>query len=252
VGDNIRLYSYFKAISNNDSGFPLSSEKYPTLSVVIPLIRGLQNILRNLKTETDIGDVFRNMLMDIVSRRLGILEKNKIVAKATFLDPRFKKTAFGLLENASNAQKWVSEELIMMISTNTEMENEINTVSTTALTLNSTNNTTESPWEHFDNKVAQIKSTLSPSITSNLIIRQYLEMTLLNRKKNPLEIWKQYKNKFPDLYNMQLKYLCIPATSVPSERVFSKTGLITNDRRNRLSPKNLDLIIFLNSNLNLF
>jgi hypothetical protein len=39
----------------------------------------------------------------------------------------------------------------MMFSTNTEMENEINTTeSTTALTLNNTNNTTESLWENFD------------------------------------------------------------------------------------------------------
>jgi len=30
---------------------------------------------------------------------LGILEKNKIVAKATFLNPRFKKSVIGLLEN---------------------------------------------------------------------------------------------------------------------------------------------------------
>ncbi|KAE9532735.1 hypothetical protein AGLY_009816 [Aphis glycines] len=176
------LYSYFKAISNKAA--ELSGKKYPTLSVVIPLIRGLQHILRNLKTKTDIEDVFRNMLMDIFSRRLGILEKNKIVTKATFLDPRFKKTAFGLLENASNAQKWVSEKLTMMINTNTEMENEINpTESTTALTLNNTNNTTESLWEHFDKKVAQVKTTSSPNITSTLIIRQYLEMTLLDPHK---------------------------------------------------------------------
>jgi hypothetical protein len=76
----------------------------------------------------------------------------------------------------------------MMISTNTEMENEINTESTTALTLNSTNNTTESLWENFDSKVAQVKTTLSPSVTSNLIIRQNLEMTLLDRKKKSIEI----------------------------------------------------------------
>ncbi|KAL4141795.1 hypothetical protein QTP88_004363 [Uroleucon formosanum] len=148
-------------------------------------------------SETDVGDVFRNMLIDIVSRRLGILEKNKIVAKATFLDPRFKKTAFGLLENASNAQKWVSEELTMMISTNTEMENEINTTeSTTALTLNSTNNTTESLWEHFNNKVAQVKTTSSPNITSTLIIRQYLEMTLLDRKKTHWNFGNSIKTHF--------------------------------------------------------
>lgn len=231
----------------------LSGEKYPTLSVVIPLIRGLQHNLRNLKTKTDIGDVFRNMLMGIVSRRLGILESNKIVAKATFLDPRFKKTAFDLLENASNAQKWVSGELKMIISKNTEMKNEMNTtVSTTAHSSNSTNDATKSLWEHFDNKVVQVKTTLSPNITSALMIRQYLDMPLLDRRKNPLEFWKQHKHTLPDLYKMQLKYLCIPATSVPSERVFSKTGLMTNDHRNKLSPKILDYIIFLNSNLNLF
>jgi len=172
--------------------------------VVIPLIRGLQHILRNLKTKTDIGDVFRNMLMDIVSRRLGILEKNKIVAKATFLDPRFKKTAFGLLENASNVQKWVSEKLTMMISTYNEMENEMNTTesTTTAHTLNSTNNATKSLWEHFeyfDNKVAEVRTTSSPNVTSTLIIRQYLDMPLLDRKKNPLEFWKQHKHTLPDL-----------------------------------------------------
>jgi len=137
----------------------LSSEKYPTLSMVKPLIRGLQHILRNLKTETDIGDIFKNTLTDVVRRRLDILEKNKIVAKATFLDPRFKKTAFGLLENASNAQKWVSEELTAMISTNTKKDNEINTTESTTALMSSINNITNSLWEHFDNKVAQVKTT---------------------------------------------------------------------------------------------
>lgn len=55
----------------------LSGEKYSTLSVVIPRIRGLQHILSNLKTDTDIGDVLRNMLMDIVRRWLDILENNR-------------------------------------------------------------------------------------------------------------------------------------------------------------------------------
>lgn len=39
---------------------------------------------------------------------------------------------------------------------------------------------------------------------------------------------------------MQLKYLSIPATLVPSEQLFSKTGQITNDRRSKLTPKNLN------------
>lgn len=48
---------------------------------------------------------------------------------------------------------------------------------------------------------------------------------------------------------MSLKYLSIPATSVPSERVFSKAGFVCNQRRNRLEPKKVDQILFLNAYL---
>jgi len=99
--------------------------------------------------------------------------------------------------------------------------------------------------------VSQVRSTLSTGITASLIIRQYLEMPYLNCKQSPLDFWKKNKNTFPELYMLQIKYLSVPATSVPSERVFSKAGLITNDRRNRLHPKHLDFIIFLNRNTNI-
>ena len=83
------------------------------------------------------------------------------------------------------------------------------------------------------------------------MLRQYLEIPHLERTKSPLIFWQQYKQTFPEMYKLSIKYLSVPATSVPSERVFSKTEQITNDRLNRLSPKNLDVIIFLTSNLNI-
>lgn len=58
-----------------------------------------------------------------------------------------------------------------------------------------------------------------------------------------------HENIFPELYKLELKYFSVPATYVPSERVFSKIGQSTNYCRNRLYPNNLDQIIFLNSNL---
>lgn len=56
------------------------------------------------------------------------------------------------------------------------------------------------------------------------MIRQYLEMPYLSRTECPLQFCSQNKNTFQDLYKLQIKYLSIPATFVPSERVFSKTG----------------------------
>ena len=66
-------------------------------------MRGLQFSLKNLQPSTEVGTWLQKKLLEIVSRRLGSLETNKIVARSTFLDPRFKKTAFGQEGNAKNA-----------------------------------------------------------------------------------------------------------------------------------------------------
>ena len=44
------------------------------------------------------------------------------------------------------------------------------------------------------------------------------------------------------------KYLCTFATSVPSERIFSRSGYVANALRSRLRPDMLDKLVFLCSN----
>lgn len=219
----------------------LSGEIYPTLSSIIPLVRGLQHTLKSIVTKTITGTELNKIVIDVISRRLGILECNKIVAKSTFLDPRFKKAGFGLIENANNTEKQLIEELSYILN-NKQQED------TSSVPIDVESNVL---WKQFDTKVSQIRTTPSTGISAALIMRQYLEIPYLNRQQSPLDFWKKYKNTFPELYKLQMKYLSVPATSVPAERVFSKAGQITNDRRNRLHPKNLDLIIFLNSNTNI-
>ncbi|CAG8763865.1 7841_t:CDS:2, partial [Dentiscutata heterogama] len=55
-------------------------------------------------------------------------------------------------------------------------------------------------------------------------------------------------NKFPMLSNLAQKYLSAPATSVPSERLFSDTGLYITALRNRLHPDIVERIMFLKRN----
>lgn len=89
----------------------LSGELFPTLSSIIPLIRGLQNCVRNKSPNTEAGKYLQKSLLDVINKRLGFFECNKTAAKATLLDPRYKTKSFGAERNAEKATEYILEEL---------------------------------------------------------------------------------------------------------------------------------------------
>ena len=56
------------------------------------------------------------------------------------------------------------------------------------------------------------------------------------------------QNKYPKIFQMAWKYLCIASTSALSERMFSASGHLTSDRRSRLTLDNANILLFLNKN----
>ncbi|XP_052806299.1 E3 SUMO-protein ligase ZBED1-like [Mya arenaria] len=64
-----------------------------------------------------------------------------------------------------------------------------------------------------------------------------------------LEWWRRNENRFPKVAQVARSVLAVPATSVPSERVFSSAGLVLNKLRNRLNSDIVDVILFLNKNM---
>jgi len=79
----------------------------------------------------------------------------------------------------------------------------------------------------------------------DLTFRQYLNLNMIDIKTDSLEYWE--KNCFPKLAEIAIKYLCIVATSVSRERIFSCAGNIINQNRNRTQPERLSKLLFLNS-----
>ena len=51
--------------------------------------------------------------------------------------------------------------------------------------------------------------------------------------------WLANKKRFPLLFDLVLKFLSIPASSGPVERLFSKSGYINRPHRSRMTSKNL-------------
>jgi len=64
---------------------------------------------------------------------------------------------------------------------------------------------------------------------------------------NPLEAWDVIKSMHHNLFEIARTKLSIIATSVPSERLFSKTGQILNKKRNRLKGKRLNKLVVMSS-----
>jgi hypothetical protein len=62
---------------------------------------------------------------------------------------------------------------------------------------------------------------------------------------NPLHWWRVHQSDFPYLAKLSVRYLAIPATSAPSERVFSTAGLTISKERARLESSRANELVFL-------
>lgn len=89
-------------------------------------------------------------------------------------------------------------------------------------------------------------------IVNDEIERYMREDSRPNSTESSLHWWKTHEIVFPNLSKVAKKFMSIPATSVPSERVFSLAGLIVNKQRSTLNPNNVDKLVFLNKNYNYY
>ena len=103
----VTLLGPFKILTED-----LSVEKYVTVSLVIPLTNLLKQEIEQTKTSTAIGVSVQNDLLKGIEDRLVPLQENLFLAKATILDPRFKKLHFMSALAAANAISDLSKELV--------------------------------------------------------------------------------------------------------------------------------------------
>jgi len=87
--------------------------------------------------------------------------------------------------------------------------------------------------------IANSNSDMEPEL------RQYLNLPLVIIDENVLKVWETYKSVFPNLFKLAQKYFSTVASSVPSERLFSKAGNILTEKRNRISEKRISKLCFL-------
>ena len=85
-------------------------------------------------------------------------------------------------------------------------------------------------------------------LTAGEELERYFAERTVSRQTKPRMWWKDNAKRFPRLAVIAQSLLCIPATSTPSERIFSKAGLTVSKLLTSLKPSNVDALIFLNKN----
>ena len=218
-----------------------SYEVNTSSSIIYPVLHGL--IRNHLKiNDKDVPAVkhFKNQVSQDLTERFEIDEEytaSSIPFLCTAVDPRYSSLKFATSEQRSTAHEAILQHLKeshFQSSATEENEGEASEAATQKKTA----------LEILLGDISSKSSALTPEVELESFAKE-----VEGSDTNPLVWWKTNQGRYPHLSKLAKQLLCIPATSVPSERVFSVSGTITSAKRNCIKPENVDMLIFLNKNL---
>lgn len=188
-------------------------------------------------------------MLQQLQKRFGLIEQIPELALGTLLDLRFKGRCFRSDSDKTSAINLLRAETESIhVAKNAEFSQ-----STSPTVKPSTaKKKRHSLWDSFDNQVGNQRSQLETTAieAAAVLVSAYLELPCQARTVDPLQWWNNEGGKmFPFLHQLAKKYLIIPATSVPSERVFSTAGQVLTNRRNRLGDASAKQLICFHNNL---
>ena len=102
-------------------------------------------------------------------------------------------------------------------------------------------------WENSDSEEEMVDSGSKDEIARE--IENYrAEPEMSKDEEDILKWWRERRTRYPNLARLARKYLCVPATSTQSERVFSALGWLLNKRRLCLTGAHVNNQMFLKDN----
>lgn len=105
------------------------------------------------------------------------------------------------------------------------------------------------PWLNY---LVLFKTQVGNKPTLQLVedeVTSYRAVSCISLDSKPLLWWRTNESTYPYIAKLARRYLAVPATSVPSKRVFSTAGDIVTASRSVLSADNVDKLIFLTKNM---
>jgi hypothetical protein len=202
----------------NRATLDLSTQSYPTVAFSRIILLSIKvDLYENRGHESLLNDVISPMKEKFNDYYEILKEPTHIAA---FLDPRYKKYCFPDMSE---------EEILLPIQRN--LESQPSTPGPARMSI-------------FLQKLQATRST--EHIVDNEVYK-YWNANSAAEDIKPLEWWKTHCTEYPNLSKLALDYLCIQASSVPCEQLFSIAGQVLCKSRNRLTGESVRACICLRS-----
>ncbi|XP_030599481.1 zinc finger BED domain-containing protein 4-like isoform X2 [Archocentrus centrarchus] len=247
-------------------------EKSVTISMVVPTVLDLNtHLLKMEETRMQCRPLVAALKQSLMKRFSGIFIKINMAKEsgreqpfnhnvyffATMLDPQFGLSWVDLdVTNGGNAAsvKKFREELKKTLTDTLifEVENMMDSKDETGSEARNVDPASDSPPAKCPRLLSRYKAHKKrSSVQDSSIVTQiskYFDAVRDSDPDNALVFWAKNHARFPQLHNLALKVLSVPASSAPVERVFSRGGIIMRPHRARLGHRMLQSLMFLKCN----
>uniref|UniRef100_A0AAY5L481 HAT C-terminal dimerisation domain-containing protein n=1 Tax=Esox lucius TaxID=8010 RepID=A0AAY5L481_ESOLU len=227
----------------------MCEDSTPTLSVIAPMhAQLLHDTETGFSGDTQmVREIKQAIHEDLLKRYSTVADKNMLYT-ASILDPRFKALPFLSQDEQYDVQSKVIAEAVAL-----EDYAEVPSGPDEG-SPGPKRRCTPTPLESLLGKTFSDAGVVPKSSNTRAEeeMKKYLETTSpLSLSEDPLIWWRCHETVFPLLAKLAKRYLCIPGTSVASERVFSTAGDIITAQRSMLTPEHVDQLLFLQNNLHI-
>jgi hypothetical protein len=237
----------------NQCCFELSASNYPTISMVHPIMHALLSSMQASSTDGKLTAVLKKCLLHYTDAyMIKYIEINEDwYCAASFLDLRFKM----FIRLAPNVRQVCIEKakakLIEIVRAGPEdIKSMAEYNSRPASTQQPTQIISLSCLPKFDFMDADSTAAQNKSKKKSKLEREIeLYMSEPFKKIDPCEYWKQNKSTYPALFYCAKILLTIPASSVPSESLFSEAAQQITSYRNRLLPDKVNKIMVIKGSI---
>ena len=203
----------------------LSYEENSSIYTVLPVLCGIVNTLEQSSSTNCQPSVisFKEKFAEEIKTRwkFNRIEANNTIVLAAALDPRFRNLTYlnGLTTLDVDD---VKEVLISRM--------EVNNTSVPDYETDGTEPAAKKQKSALDILLGEEDTTehdQSAGVSKSQEVETFFNQKAVPRATNPLQWWKNNCMSFPMMAKIAQSLLCTPATSTPSQRVFSKAGLVT-------------------------